>query len=177
MKLLMLFLVFMKIGFIGFGGGYGMLPLIENEVVGRGWLSKGEFWDLVAIASSTPGPIAVNVATFAGYRIAGIFGALLATSGAVIPAFFVILFIAMGMKEVLKTKEAAWVLTGMKSAIIGLLFIAAYSLYNVIHAPKIIVIALAVSSFVLVLFGMNPFLTILMFAALGFILGRIGVIR
>ena len=176
MRLLMLFLVFLKIGLIGFGGGYGMLPLIESEVVGRGWLSKGEFWDLVAIASSTPGPIAVNVATFAGYRIGGVFGAFLATTGAVTPAFFVILFIAIGMKEVLKTKEASWVLTGMKAAIIGLLFIAAYSLYNVIDAPKKIVIALAGSSFLLVLFGMNPFFTILMFAALGFILGKFGVI-
>lgn len=176
MRLLMLFLVFLKIGFIGFGGGYGMLPLIESEVVGRGWLSKGEFWDLVAIASSTPGPIAVNVATFAGYRIAGIFGAFLATSGAVIPAFFVILFIAMGLKGILKTKEATWVLTGMKAAIIGLLFMAAYSLYNVIEAPKKLVIAMAGTSFILVLFGMNPFLTILMFAALGFIFGKIGMI-
>ncbi len=176
MKLLMLFLVFLKIGAIGFGGGYGMLPLIESEVVGRGWLSKGEFWDLVAIASSTPGPIAVNVATFVGYRISGFFGALLATSGAVIPAFFVILFIAMGMKEVLKTKEAAWVLTGMKAAIIGLLFMAAYSLYSVIDAPKKLVVALAGVSFVLVFLGMNPFFTILMFAAVGFVLGKIGMI-
>ncbi len=176
MKLLMLFLVFLKIGFIGFGGGYGMLPLIESEVVGRGWLTKSEFWDLVAIASSTPGPIAVNVATFAGYRIAGVPGAVLATTGAVVPAFFVILVIAIGLKGLLKTKEAFWVLSGMKAAIIGLLLMAVYSLYSAIDVPKKIVIALAASSFTMVFLGMNPFLTILLFAAAGFILGKIGII-
>ncbi len=175
MKILALFLTFLKIGFIGFGGGYGMLPIIESEIVGKGWISKKEFWDVVAIAESTPGPIAVNVATFVGYRIGGVFGAALSTTGVVFPAFLVILLIAMGMRKILHTQEARWVLNGMKSAIIGFLFMAAYSLYNVIDSPKKVVIPLAASSFVLVFLGVNPFFLILAFALLGFILGKFGM--
>jgi chromate transporter len=175
MKILLLFLTFLKIGFIGFGGGYGMLPIIESEIVGKNWLSKQEFWDVVAIAESTPGPIAVNVATFVGYRIAGVVGAALSTTGVVFPAFLVILLIAMGMRDLLKTEQARWILNGMKSAIIGFLLIAAYSLYSVIDSPKKIVVSLAAASFVLVFLGMNPFLLIILFALLGFILGRSGL--
>ncbi len=175
MKELALFLTFLKIGFIGFGGGYGMLPIIESEVVGRGWISREEFWDVVAIAESTPGPIAVNVATFVGYRIGGVWGAAVSTAGVVLPAFFVILLIAVGLRNVLNSKEARWILSGMKSAIVGFLLIAAYSLYNVIEAPKKIVVALAASSFVLVFLGMNPFFVILIFAILGFTLGKFGM--
>ena len=175
MKLLSLFLVFLKIGFIGFGGGYGMLPIIESEIVGKGWISKREFWDVVAIAESTPGPIAVNVATFVGYRIGGVLGAALSTTGVVLPAFFVILAIAIGMGGLLRTQQARWILNGMKSAIIGFLFIAAYSLYNVIDSPKNVVIPLAASSFVLVFLGFNPFFLIILFAVIGFILGKMGL--
>jgi chromate transporter len=175
MKVLLLFLTFLKIGFIGFGGGYGMLPLIESEIVGKNWLSKKEFWDLVAIAGSTPGSIAVNVATFVGYRIAGVIGAALSTIGVVLPAFLVILLVIMGLGNLLKTEQARWIQNGMKSAIIGFLLMAAYSLYSVIDSPKKVVVSLAAASFVLVFLGINPFLLIVLFAVLGFFLGRFGI--
>ena len=172
---LRLFLIFLKVGVIGFGGGYGMLPLIEREIVGRGFLTKREFWDMVAIAQTTPGPIAVNVATFVGYRMGGVLGSALCTFGVVLPAFIVILIIAIGAKRFLYLKEVQWILIGIKSAIIGLMLLASYSLYNAIPAPKKWVVLMAAGSFLLLIFKTNPFLVILIFAVIGFILGKIGL--
>ena len=89
-----LLLTFMKIGLFSFGGGYAMIPMIEKEIEGHGWLSATEFFDIVAIAEMTPGPIAVNSATFVGYRTAGYFGGLIATIGVAIPSLVLILIIS-----------------------------------------------------------------------------------
>ncbi len=175
-ELLRLFLVFFKIGVIGFGGGYGMLPLIEHEMVDGGYLTRREFWDIVAIAESTPGPIAVNVATFVGYRIAGIMGSAISTTGVVLPAFLVILAIAAGLRRVLESQQARWILIGMKSAIVGFLAMATFSLFKVISAQKVLVFAIAVVSFTALYMGANPFVVILVFAGVGYILGLLGKI-
>ena len=175
-ELLKLFLVFFKIGVIGFGGGYGMLPLIEHEMVDGGYLTRREFWDIVAIAESTPGPIAVNVATFVGYRIAGIMGSAISTTGVVLPAFLVILAIAAGLRRVLESQQARWILIGMKSAIVGFLAMATFSLFKVISAQKVLVFAIAVVSFTALYMGANPFVVILVFAGVGYILGLLGKI-
>ncbi len=175
LEILKLFLIFFKIGVIGFGGGYGMLPLIEREIVGRGYLTRREFWDIVAIAATTPGPIAVNAATFVGYRTSGILGAALSTFGVVLPAFIVILLIAMGFRALLQTEEARWILMGMKSAIVGLLAMAAFSLFKAIEASKVAVLVLAVISFLSLFMGANPFMVILIFAGVGFVLGKMGI--
>ena len=86
MKYLLLFLEFFKIGLFSFGGGYGMLPLMEETVVGRSWITSAQFFDFVGVAESTPGPIAINMATFLGASQAGIVGSALATLGVVMPA-------------------------------------------------------------------------------------------
>ena len=86
--LLELFLMFMKIGLFTFGGGYAMISVIEDICVDKKkWITHEEMMDVTVIAESTPGPIAINCATFVGYKIAGFFGALLATIGVVIPSF------------------------------------------------------------------------------------------
>jgi chromate transporter len=86
MNLLNIYLSFAKVGLFTFGGGYAMLPLIESDIIQkRGWLSMAEFTDIVGIAEVTPGPIAVNSATFVGYRLAGIVGGLVATLGVITP--------------------------------------------------------------------------------------------
>ena len=83
-----LFLIMFKIGLFTFGGGYAMIALLEREFVsGRKWVDKDEFLDLIAIAESTPGPMAINSATYVGYKVAGIFGALLGTVAVCIPPF------------------------------------------------------------------------------------------
>jgi len=92
---LKLFISFLKIGAFSFGGGYAAMPLIESEVVNtHHWLSVAEFGDLITISQMTPGPIAINSATFVGIRIAGIFGAMAATLGCILPALILVTVIA-----------------------------------------------------------------------------------
>ncbi len=115
-----LFLVFFKIGAVSFGGGYGMISLLQDEVVAHGWLTKEMLMNFIAVAESTPGPIAVNVATFVGSSQAGVLGALLATLGVVLPSFFIILLIAAIMHNLLKYKGVQAVLGGIRPSIVGL---------------------------------------------------------
>ena len=89
-----LFLTFLKIGAFTFGGGYAMLPLIQDEVESHGWLSATELVDFIAVSESTPGPFAVNISTFVGMRTAGFFGAFCSTFGVVLPSFLIILIVA-----------------------------------------------------------------------------------
>ena len=96
--ILTLFLCFFKIGAFTFGGGYAMLSLLENEFVSKkGWLTKDEFLDMLAIAESTPGPIAINSATFIGYKTAGVLGSTFATLGVVLPSFIIIFVISLSL--------------------------------------------------------------------------------
>ncbi len=90
-----IFLVFAKIGAFTIGGGYAMMPIIENEVTKRGWLSKDDFPDILALAQSAPGILAVNISIFAGYKIRGTKGSVVATLGSITPSFIIILAIAM----------------------------------------------------------------------------------
>ncbi len=90
-----LFLTFAFISCFGFGGGYGFLPLIQQQIIdAHGWMTINEFTDMIAIAESTPGPIAINTATYVGFKMAGIPGAFLATMGLVLPTFFLILLLS-----------------------------------------------------------------------------------
>ncbi len=89
-----LFLSFFKIGLFSFGGGYAMIPLIQKEITRNGWITPSEFVDIIAIAEMTPGPIAVNSATFVGYKTAGLFGGLVATIGVALPSAMLIFLIA-----------------------------------------------------------------------------------
>ncbi len=94
MILATLFFSFFKIGLFSFGGGYAMIPLIQKEIVRHGWMEPSAFADIIAIAEMTPGPIAVNSATFVGYRTAGILGGVVATIGVTLPSALLILLIA-----------------------------------------------------------------------------------
>ena len=96
---LKLFFAFLKIGTFSFGGGYGMISLIRETVLENGWLEEKELLDFIAVSESTPGPLAVNMATFIGTSQAGLAGGLVATIGVVLPAFFIILFIAAILKK------------------------------------------------------------------------------
>ena len=121
MILLQLFLTFFKIGIFTFGGGYAMLPLIQEEVLRNGWISENELVNFIAISESTPGPFAVNISTFIGSRMSGIAGALLSTLGVVLPSFVIILVVA---RFFLKFKENRFVkgcMSGLKPAVIGLI--------------------------------------------------------
>ncbi len=117
---LQLFLTFLKIGAVSFGGGYGMIALIRESVLSAGWMTEAELLNFIAVAESTPGPIAVNIATFIGSSKGGVLGAFLATLGVILPSFLIILFIAALAANLLKTKGARAVLRGVHPAVAGL---------------------------------------------------------
>lgn len=121
MKYLLLFLEFFKIGLFSFGGGYGMLPLMEETVVGREWITSSQFFDFVGVAESTPGPIAINMATFIGASRAGILGSFLATLGVVMPSFIIILLIAAVLKNLTDNRFFAGFMKGVKPVVTGLI--------------------------------------------------------
>lgn len=106
-RLLSLFVTFFKIGLFTFGGGYAMIALIENEcVTKKNWITHEEMMDITVVAESTPGPVAINTATFVGYKFAGTFGSLCATLGVVLPSFIILLAISTFLESFL---EIAWV--------------------------------------------------------------------
>ncbi len=118
---LCLFLTFLKIGAVSFGGGYAMIPLIREEVIAFNWLTEEEFINFIAIAESTPGPIAVNMATFIGSTQAGILGSIVATLGVILPSFIIILLIVALFRNLLKLAGVKWALSGIKPVVAGLI--------------------------------------------------------
>ncbi len=120
-SLLRLFLSFLKVGVISFGGGYGMISVLREEVLSNAWLSEEEFLNFIAISESTPGPIAINMATFVGASQGGFLGSLLATLGVVIPSFTIIIIIATVIKNFINYTSVKSVLNGIKPAVAGLI--------------------------------------------------------
>ncbi len=120
-----LLLTFIKIGLFSFGGGYAMIPLIQKEIESNGWLTPSEFVDIIAVAEMTPGPIAVNSATFVGYKTAGFFGGAIATFGVAIPSLILILFISKYFFKFQKHPVNNAVFYGIRPVITGLILTAA----------------------------------------------------
>ena len=118
---LKLFLTFLKIGAFTFGGGYAMISLMRDDCLANGWLTEGELLNFIAVAESTPGPIAVNMATFVGSSQGGFWGAMLATLGVVLPSFVIILLVATLLTHLLKYAGVKAVLGGIRPAIIALI--------------------------------------------------------
>lgn len=116
-----LFWTFFKIGLFTIGGGQAMIPMIMTDVVEKGWLSKNELIDFIAISESTPGPFSVNIATYAGIETAGIGGAICATLGVVLPSVIIILLVAKLLKEFMKKRAVGEVFTSVRSTVTGLL--------------------------------------------------------
>lgn len=120
-----LFLTFLEVGAVSFGGGYGMISLIREKCLGSGWLTEEGLMNFIAVAESSPGPIAVNMATFVGSSQAGILGALVATLGLVLPSFVIILLIASVIRNLIKFKGVQAALSGIKPVVIGLILATA----------------------------------------------------
>ena len=137
-KACQLFITFLKIGAFTFGGGYAMIPLIQREVVdNKGWITDSDILEIIAIAESTPGPIAINTATFVGFRICGFFGALLATLGVVLPSFVIIFCISFVLREFQSAKLVQNAFYGIRIAVLALILKALWSMYK--QCPKNIV--------------------------------------
>ena len=120
-----LFITFLKIGAFTFGGGYAMIALLENEFVEKKkWLEKSEFLDMVAVAESTPGPVAINSATYIGYKIAGFAGATMSTLAVCIPSFFVIYVISLFFDQFLSLRWVSCAFRGIQVCVIYLILTA-----------------------------------------------------
>ena len=134
-NLISLFLIFMKIGLFTFGGGYAMIPLIQRETVdNKKWISDKDILDIVAIAESTPGPIAINAATFIGYRVGGFLGAMAATVGVVLPSFTIIAAISYVLAAFQNVVWIQYAFNGIRAGVLALIVKALWSMYK--QSPK-----------------------------------------
>lgn len=134
-KALKLFVVFFKIGAFTFGGGYAMIPLIQHEVAeNKKWITDDDILEIVAIAESTPGPIAVNSATFVGYRVCGFWGSFFATLGVVLPSFVIILAISFVLNQFSQHPTVVYAFNGIRAGVLALLFKALWTMFK--KCPK-----------------------------------------
>lgn len=136
MILIELFLTFMKIGAFTFGGGYAMIAMMQSEAERHGWLTEEELVDFVALSESTPGPLAVNMATFVGSRTGGIFGAVCATLGVVLPSFIIILIVARCYDRFKNSKTVNGAMSGLKPAVVGMIATAFLSVARTVFFPS-----------------------------------------
>ena len=134
-RLWSLFITFFRIGAFTFGGGYAMIPLIQKEAVEKnGWVTDDDILEIIAIAESTPGPIAINSATFVGYRTCGVLGAACATIGVVLPSFVIILAISYVLRAFQELKAVQYAFNGIRAGVLALLFKALWGMYK--KSPK-----------------------------------------
>ena len=130
-----LFLTFFRIGLFTFGGGYAMLPLIQEAVLNHGWLTEEALIQFIAVSESTPGPFAINIATYIGSQTGGVLGACCATLGVVLPSFIVILIVAKCYEKFKESRAVRGVMTGLKPAVIGLIGAALFSMMLTVFVP------------------------------------------
>jgi chromate transporter len=181
---LQLFLSFLQIGAFSFGGGYAAMPLIQNQVVDlHNWLSVSEFTDLVTLSQMTPGPIAVNSATFVGLKIAGIPGAIVSTIGCILPSCIIVTLIAYFYMKYRHLDLLQNILRNLRPAVISLIFIAgltilvsAFFVNNAIGLTTIkihMVIIFFISLYLLIKKKINPILVMVLAGLLNVIYGFI----
>lgn len=124
-----LFYTFFLIGLFTFGGGYAMIPMIQEQVVSKGWISESNLTDFIAVSECTPGPFAINISTFVGNSVGGAFGAICATIGVILPSIIIILIIAMIMKKFMKNKYVQGALKGVRPIVLALILSTALVLF------------------------------------------------
>lgn len=164
-RLLTLALTFLKIGAFTFGGGYAMIPLIEAEIVEKHkWLSGNDMLEIIAIAESTPGPIAINSATFVGYRVCGVFGSFVATLGVVLPSFLIISVISFIIDKFKDNTAVKYAFYGIRAGVLALIFKALLTMYKRVNKNAFSYILMALS-FVCAAFLKVPVLLIIITCA------------
>ena len=171
-----LFLTFFKIGAFTFGGGYAMLPFIQQEVIRHEWLSMEQLIDFVAISESTPGPFAINVSTFVGIQTAGIMGALCSTLGVVLPSFIIIIIVAKIYDRFKTSQNVSGAMLGLKGTVVGLIGAAVISTvksifsFNHIDIKNVIGFALFGVFLFALLKKANPIIIIVLSAIVGMVI-------
>ena len=186
---LLLFLEFFKMGALTFGGGYAMIPFIEETVLRHGWMTTTELVDFIAISESTPGAFAVNISTYIGSEVGGILGAIVATLGLVLPPFLIILLIAKVYAKIKENTIVQGAMLGLKATVVGLIaatvlrvgreifFFEGINLAVLQSANFYVSLGIfAVALFLLLYKKLNPILIIVLSAAAGILFGYTGVI-
>lgn len=178
-----LFFTFLRIGAFTFGGGYAMLPLIHEQVIAHNWIDEKSLIDFIAVSESTPGPFAVNIATYVGVQVGGIFGSLCATFGVVFPSFVIILIVAKCFEKFRQSKIVKGCMSGLKPAVVGLIGASVISVGETVFAPNgfdtsifydfsfYAALVTFIISVVLAFRKMHPILIICISALLGIIFG------
>lgn len=182
-KYLNLFLTMLKIGLFTFGGGYAMIALLENEFVSKKrWIEKDEFLDVAAIAESTPGPIAINSATYIGYKKAGVLGSAVATLGVILPSFVIIYAISLFFDTFLSLTYVAYAFKGIQICVVYLILSAGVkmlkqtekSIFNIMIISVTLVCMVALSVFAV---SFSTIFYILISGTVGVVVYLLGKIR
>lgn len=183
-----LFFTFLMIGAFTFGGGYAMLPLIQEEVAAKGWVDAASLVDFVAVSESTPGPFAINMATYVGSEVGGVFGSVCATMGVVVPSFVIILIVAKCYDQFRRSRVIQGCMSGLKPAVVGLIAGAVVSVAGTVFFPAGVsmevftqvkfYLAAGISAVMAVLAfkKVHPIIIICISAVLGIIFGYLGLL-
>lgn len=166
-KAFQLFITFLKIGAFTFGGGYAMIPIIQKEVVEKNkWVTDDDILEIIAIAESTPGPIAINSATFIGYRTCGFWGSFFATLGVVIPSFLIIIVIAYLLKGFANITAVKYAFFGIRAGVLALLIKSFWGMFK--KCPKnAVAYGIAAVAFLASVFSLNTLVIIISAAVIG----------
>ena len=176
MKLLSLFLSFAKVGVLTFGGGYAMIPILEREIVDRqGWASSEELMDYYAVGQCTPGVIAVNTATFIGYKVAGNLGGIMATLGVVFPSLVIITLIAGILTNFADVPAVKSAFAAIRACVCVLIFNAVLKLWKsaVKDRPALVIFVLVLG--LSLVFDISPVVFVLLCGSAGVVLTRLGL--
>ena len=180
---LWLFLTMLKIGLFTFGGGYAMIALLENEFVEKKkWLEKDEFLDVAAIAESTPGPIAINAATYIGYKNAGMIGSMIATLGICIPSFVIIYTISLFFDAFLSLTLVAYAFKGIQICVVYLILTAGLKMLKQMKKTVFNMIIISITLISMIVFSLfavkfSTIFYILISGACGVVVYFLGKIR
>lgn len=169
-KYLELFMIFFRIGAFTFGGGYAMIPLIEEEVSTKNkWLTDDEFLDALAIAQSLPGAVAINMSTYVGYRIYGIRGAAICCLGIIMPSFLIILSLAGFLIKYKDNQVLINVFRGVRPAIVALIVLSVIKLQKNLEKNLFNMMVFLVGFIMLIIFNIHPITLIVLSGLLGYI--------
>ena len=168
-----LFKIFFRIGAFTIGGGYAMVPLIEDEIVAkRKWIKSEDFLDLLAIAQSSPGILAVNIAIFVGYRLKGMKGSLVTSLGAILPSFLMILAIALFFQQFKDNVYVEKIFKGIRPAVVALIAAPTFKLGKSAKINRYTIWIPVISALLIWLLGFSPIWIIIAAGAGGFMYGR-----
>ena len=171
--LLQLFITFFKIGCFTIGGGYAMVPVIQREIVeNKKWISEDEFLDAIALTNSLPGPLATNTATYVGYRMAGIIGAITGVLATALPSFLIILAIAILFTSIKDSLVIQNIFSGIRPAVVSLIIFAVIKLAKAIGLKsKNFIISLG-TLFGIIFLNIHPIVAVIISGVLGFFFFR-----